>query len=77
MFSKSSADRHCSFSPATYQIGRGELARDTTRVLSRYLDGIMIRTYEQKEEGIWQNTVLSPIINGSTDFAIRARYWLT
>ena len=49
------------------QLGRGEPIRDTARVLSRYVDAIMIRTYEQDVvEGLakWANV---PIINGLTD----------
>ena len=51
------------------QIGRGEPVQDTARVLSRYLDGIMIRTYKQSEvDALAQNGTI-PIINGLTDFA--------
>ncbi len=50
------------------QIGRGEPVQDTARVLSRYLDGIMIRTYAQKEVEDLANFGTIPIINGLTDF---------
>lgn len=49
------------------QLGRGEPIRDTARVLSRYVDAIMIRTYEQgvvEELAKWASI---PIINGLTD----------
>lgn len=50
------------------QIGRGEPVEDTARVLSRYLDGIMIRTYRQQEvEGLAEYGSI-PVINGLTDF---------
>ena len=56
-------------SASDLQIGRGEPVEDTARVLSRYLDGIMIRTYKQSEvDALAQNGTI-PIINGLTDFA--------
>lgn len=51
------------------QIGRGEPVRDTARVLSRYLDGIMIRTFAQSEVDDLAKYGSIPIINGLTDFA--------
>ncbi len=51
------------------QIGRGEDAADTSRVLSRYLDGIMIRTFEQKEVEDMAKYGSVPVINGLTDYA--------
>lgn len=49
------------------QLGRGEPAKDTARVLSRYIDGIMIRTYSQsivEELAQWADI---PVINGLSD----------
>ncbi|MDE6004203.1 MAG: ornithine carbamoyltransferase [Oscillospiraceae bacterium] len=50
------------------QIGRGEPVQDTARVLSRYLDCIMIRTFAQKEVEDLAEYGSIPIINGLTDF---------
>ena len=82
IFQKSSTRTRVSFETGMYQlggqalflsnrdlqIGRGEPVQDTARVLSRYLDGIMIRTYEQKEVEDLANYGSIPIINGLTDF---------
>ena len=51
------------------QIGRGEPIEDTARVLSRYCDGIMIRTYGQEEVETLAKYASIPVINGLTDFA--------
>ena len=82
IFQKSSTRTRVSFETGMYQlggqalflsnrdlqIGRGEPVQDTARVLSRYLDGIMIRTFEQKEVEDLANFGSIPIINGLTDF---------
>lgn len=51
------------------QIGRGEPVQDTARVLSRYIDAIMIRTYAQSEVEDLAKFGSIPVINGLTDFA--------
>jgi ornithine carbamoyltransferase len=51
------------------QLGRGETLRDTATVLSRYLDGLMIRTYAQEDvDGLARHATI-PVINGLTDSA--------
>ena len=55
-------------SNAVSQIGRGEPVQDTARVLSRYCDGIMIRTFQQQEVEDLAKYGSIPVINGLTDF---------
>lgn len=82
IFTKSSTRTRVSFEVGMYQLGgnalflsgndlqlgRGEPIKDTARVLSRYVDGIMIRTYNQSDvEGLAKYGSV-PVINGLTDY---------
>lgn len=54
-------------SPQESQIGRGEPIEDTARVLSGFVDGILIRTFDQKEVDDLAEYASVPVINGLTD----------
>ncbi len=81
IFAKSSTRTRVSFEVGAYQLGghalflssrdiqlgRGEPIRDTARVLSRYLDGLMIRTYDHADAEELAKYGSIPVINGLTD----------
>ena len=56
-------------SPNELQLGRGETIADTARVLSGYVNGIMIRTYDHNEAVELAKHASIPVINGLTDFS--------
>ena len=83
IFRKASTRTRVSFETGMYQLGgnplylsasdmqrgRGEPIQDTARVLSRYIDGIMIRTFDQAEVENLAEYGNIPIINGLTDLS--------
>ncbi len=82
IFAKSSTRTRVSFEAGTYQLGghalflsardlqlgRGEPIKDTARVLSRYVDGIMIRTFDHADAVELAQHASIPVINGLTDY---------
>jgi ornithine carbamoyltransferase len=54
-------------SVADIQMRRGESVADTARVLSRYLDGLVIRSYDHQTVEEWAKNATIPVINGLTD----------
>lgn len=56
-------------SPNEIQLGRGETVEDTAKVLSRYVNGIMIRTFSHQEVIDLAKNATIPVINGLTDFS--------
>ncbi len=82
IFSKASTRTRVSFEVGIHQLGgysmylngndiqlnRGESISDTARVLSRYVDGIMIRTFSQQDVEMLAEYGTVPVINGLTDY---------
>jgi ornithine carbamoyltransferase len=54
---------------AEIQLSRGESVADTARVLSRYLDGLMVRTFNHATVEEWAREATIPVINGLTDLS--------
>ena len=55
-------------SSSELQLGRGETIEDTGRVLSRYVDGIVLRTFEQERLEVLADAATIPVVNSLSDF---------